>query len=180
VSQTVIGTTRWGVRALTGPPAPFPLNPQGYADKPTWEPFPAPLVTSEDDQDGPGKTAVAGLVAMAAQWGWAVRVTYAKGWMTHGTTGRPSEHPRESLLVRMSRGDRRAVARYVDGGSSWSWDTLRAWKVGEFPQAVAGFTEFQAAVFGPVHGPSLADAKLGPMLGPKRPTKAQLKVAAGE
>lgn len=96
-------------------PRPVELAPERY---------PPPLVTSRDGVQGPTKTAVAGLVRLAEGHGWTVQVTYAKGYVQHAGTGKPSAQPRESLAVRMERAGHRAVAIYVDHGATWSWDTL--------------------------------------------------------
>ncbi len=169
-----------GVLSLSGPAAPFPLNPAGYGDRPDWAPFPDPLVTSRDGEIGPAKTAVAALEAMAAGYGWTAVVTYAKGYTMHARTGLPGAEPRSSLAVRMARADRRAVAVYLEGPSSWAWGSFYEWRLGEFPNMPGSLTEFQAMVFGPVHGPTLKDAGLGPMLGPRLPTAAERKAAALE
>lgn len=96
------------------------LGPRPPVPEP--EPYPEPVVSSRDGVPGPKKTAVAALVRLAEAHGWSVQVTYAKGCFPHGATGRPGA-PKESLAVRMERGQERAVAVYV-GGSTWSWDTL--------------------------------------------------------
>jgi hypothetical protein len=132
------------------------------------DPYPAPLVTSEDGAPGPVKTAVTSLVREVTAVGWTAVVTYAKGWMPHATHGRPGAQPVESLAVRMHRGDRRAVAIYVSG-SSWSWDSLWVWALGEFPDKPGTISAFRDAVLGSVNDrPSLKDLGWGPVQGPRR------------
>ncbi len=161
---------------MIGPSAPYPLHPDVEAmyhrDKvaPPAEPFPAPLITSEDGVDGPLKTAVADLERMAKVFGWSGRITYAKGWVMN-QYGRPGAEPRGNLAVRLARGRERAVATYQEGSSSWTWDMLYLLAAGQAPRKATTLAEFQAMVFGPVHGPILG----GPMHGPKRPTPAQWK-----
>ena len=112
------------------------------------DPYPAPIVSSRDGVQGPTKSAVAGLTKLAERYGWSVLVTYAKGFVQHGSTGKPSPAPRESLAVRMQRPGGYMVAVYVDHGSSWSWDTL--WVAGENPRPFRQIGAFMDAVFGSV------------------------------
>jgi hypothetical protein len=115
----------------------------GLGPRPPAEPrelYPAPEVTSRDGVAGPEKRAVRDMVRAVGATGWAAKVTYAKGHVPHATTGRPGAEPRESLAVRMWRGDQRAVAVYVDHGAGWSWDTL--WILGEHPRKYPAVTAF--------------------------------------
>lgn len=138
---------------LAGPRAPFPMEadvPAGYRpDGPQPAPwdstvmrrpapvvkpaFPEPLVDSTEGASIPVKAAAVALRKHAEATGWSVLETYAKGWVPHSKTGRPGAQPKESVALRMSRGDQRAVAVYV-GAGSWSWDTMLTWRDGTFPQ----------------------------------------------
>lgn len=137
------------------------------------EPWPDPeLVNREVAADG--KTAVRDLVVLAQAHGWTAVVTQARGaWP--GVAGRPTIQ-RESLAVRLNRGDERAVAVYVEAatGRTWAWDALWAWRAGQFPQdhdaAISLFldrlfgllcksampTDWSCPYFGPMHGPKRA------------------------
>lgn len=116
------------------------------------DPYPTPLVSSRDSQDGPVKRAVADMVKLAQACRWTVSTTYARGWVPHAKLGTPSTEPRDSVAVRMFRGDQRAVAVYVDHGSSWGWDTLYRWRVGVFPHKDVAVTPFLDALFGTPQG----------------------------
>lgn len=147
---------------LIGPPAFLPAELSTFEPEPgpdfdpaavrrTWPEdkteatFPAPLVTSSDQAEGPAKRAVTTLVKEMESAGWSVKVTYAKGWTPNASTGRPSAQPKESLAVRASRAGQRAVAAYFSG-SSWSWETLYVWTDGQFPDKHANITTFRKAV----------------------------------
>jgi len=94
---------------------------------PVQEPFPAPAVTS--DLIGPVqdiKTPVINLATKAEAMGWTTHITYAEGHAPHSTTGRPGPR-RPSLAVRMRHSAYGAVAVYVGGSSSWSWDFMYLW-----------------------------------------------------
>lgn len=127
------------------------------------EVYPAPEVTSRDMVAGPVKSAVEDLADQAGTFGWSVDVTYARGCFPHATTGRPGP-VRDSLAVRMARGNARAVAVHK-GGASWSWDTLAHQTPGRWPVRYPDLSRFTDGVFGPVHHPVRA---AGPMLGPAR------------
>ena len=108
---------------MTGPLVAFPLRSEwekaaGVVQQE--EPYPAPLVTSEDGMDAvlPHPAPVDELAAYAEGLGWeVVRITYAEGWMPHSIHGTPGSRPKTSWAVRMRRGDQRAVAVYM--GSAW-------------------------------------------------------------
>lgn len=143
--------------------ATLPAVPESHA-------WPAPEVTSTPTTDYRGKSAVASMVSAVQARGWSVVVTEACGAYP-GVGGRPSRQ-RWSLAVRMACGPRRAVAVYSEGpseGSSWAWDSLWWWTAG-FPRLhmEEGVTGFMDALLGPVQDrPTLKDAGLGPMHGPK-------------
>lgn len=120
-------------------PRPEPPAPPAY---------PAPEITSRDGVTGPEKRAVVALEELARAHGWLTRVTYAKGHLQHGTTGKPGA-VRDSLAVRMVRGaGDYAVAVYVDRGHSWSWETM--WHAGQRkPVGYDTINTFLDAVFGP-------------------------------
>lgn len=109
-------------------------------------PYPAPSVTSEDGLPGPAKLAVGSMESHAVLHGWNIRTTYAKGHVPHARLGTPSVTPRESLAVRMWRGEQRAVAVYVGVDKVWSWTTLYLWRLGEFPTKYAAVTPFLDAL----------------------------------
>jgi hypothetical protein len=114
-------------------------------EPPARDPYPAPLVTSDQGVTGPDKRAVKALTELCRPFGWDTVVTYAEGCFPHATTGQPGP-PRPSLAVRMERGREFAVAVYV-GGSTWSWDTLsilRAGRIERHPQ----IGDFLDALFG--------------------------------
>ena len=115
------------------------LGPRPEPDPAT--PYPAPEITSEDGVAGPDKRAVVAMCKLAQDYGWTVRVTYARGCYPHASTGRPGPQ-RDSLAVRMARGPERAVAVYRSG-STWSWDTLWHWITGQWPTRFGEVTPFQ-------------------------------------
>lgn len=108
--------------------------------------YPAPEVTSKDGLIGPAKRAVGDMERHAVLHGWNIRTTYAKGYVPHARLGTPGATPKESLAVRMWRGEQRAVAVYVGTASAWSWTTLYLWRLGEFPTKYATVTPFLEAL----------------------------------
>lgn len=105
-------------------------------------PFPRPEVPSTAvPVDAVAKKAAKDLALYAIGKGWTVLVTRARGCFPHGSTGRPGP-PRDSLAVRMARGDDRAVAVYVQG-SAWTWDTLYRWQVGHWHRKLKTITELR-------------------------------------
>lgn len=111
--------------------APAPVKPEFYARKypEPAQPYPAPLVTS-DDPIPAGVTKprpVADLEALARSVGWNVRSTYAEGYLPHAAHGTPGKEPKRSWAVRLERNGSRAVAvRTEDVWTSfWVWSRER-------------------------------------------------------
>lgn len=130
-------------------PRPAPYDPMALARRyaePEVIVYPAPAVTSKDGLPGPAKAAVGDMETHAVLHGWNIRTTYAKGHVPHARLGTPSATPRESLAVRMWRGEQRAVAVYVGAGKSWSWTTLYLWRLSEFPTKYINVTSFRDAL----------------------------------
>lgn len=130
------------------------------------EPYPVPEVTSRDGVDGPAKRAVDDLTRLAAVFGWQARITYARGCFPHAAHGTPGG-VKDSLAVRLWRGQERAVAVYVGSEKAWAWDTLAYWRLGSqgWPQRAADLSSFVDMACGVVHRPVKA---AGPILGPAR------------
>jgi hypothetical protein len=126
----------------------YDRTPAPVAQAVVAKPYPRPEITSRDGVQGPQKDAVDDLVAMARAHGWTAVVTYSRGCLPHGTTGKPSA-VKDTLAVRMVRGLERAVAMYVSG-SSWSWDTFILWRqdVAASMQVITGIGIFQDLMFG--------------------------------
>jgi hypothetical protein len=124
------------------------------APQPEVERYPAPLISSRDGVPGPVKRAVRDMERTMSMAGWSVMVTYAKGWIPHGSLGTPGTEPRESLAVRMARenGRQRAVAVYVDHGASWAWDTLCVWRMDGRPRMCATVSAFYETMIGKPQG----------------------------
>lgn len=128
-------------------PAPYDPAVMARPAPETAVAYPAPTVTSEDGLPGLVKLAVVNMELTARGSGWNTRTTYAKGHVPHARLGTPSATPRESLAVRMWRGEQRAVAVYVaTAGGAWSWTTLYLWRLGEFPTKYATVTPFLDAL----------------------------------
>lgn len=87
------------------------------------EPYPVPEIPAHITDDYMGKRAVLMTVALARSLGWDVVVTRARGCWPHRTTGAPGPQ-RDSLAVRMRRDGIPAAAVYVQGTSTWAWETL--------------------------------------------------------
>lgn len=106
----------------------YPFPPPGVAPSPaTAEPYPAPLLTSDDPYDGPTSKPAADLLKLALAHGWTGRITYAKGYVPHAAYGTPGKAPKFSEALRLVRGDRHAVAVRLGGswGSLWTWSGTR-------------------------------------------------------
>lgn len=128
----------------------MPIDPSAYARdwdaflerEPEAPPFPAPVVTSQDGGEVPDKIAVRRVVSAAEGAGWTAVLTYACGHVPHATTGRPSDNPKDSIAVRLSRGQEVAFAVYTNTSrSTWSWGTMY---VNRFRKA--DITEFEEAL----------------------------------
>jgi len=106
----------------------FPMKvdlPEGFFP-PSDESFPEPIITSRDSVDIPTPSPVLTLLAFAERLSWESRLTYAKGWMPHATTGWPLG-PYETWALRLRRGDCRAVAirKGDDWKAFWTWSPRR-------------------------------------------------------
>lgn len=149
------------------PLASFPLRIDWERTQPAAgrEPWPEPELRARITTDYPRP--VASLVATFAKRGWTAVVTEARGCLP--SVGQRPSRQRTNYAVRMAHGGCRAVAIYTEGpeeGSAWGWDAMYQWVNGTFPHGYATVTEFVDGLLGAVYGPSLADAGLGPMLGP--------------
>lgn len=115
-------------------------------DEPETPPFPEPKLRSH--RIGldccPSKSAVDDLSVFAREHGWIVVVTHAKGSFPHATTGRPSV-AKDSLAVRMSRGDDRAAAVYVSG-ATWTWQFIYRWGITTSPRKLSTLKELHSAL----------------------------------
>jgi hypothetical protein len=134
------GPPAWAPQELTdrpepwcGPAAPMPsraLDMTRDADVEA-QSFPEPLVRSTDGIAPPVKRGVTDLLKYAEARGWTVaRHQYAEGFWAHASTGKPGKAPKESIGIRLERGDQYAVAVYVSG-STWSWDILYLMEAGK-------------------------------------------------
>lgn len=135
--------------ANPGPPIhAFPLRTEWDALQPIYkEPWPKPdMVNVDATQDSASwPRSVRSMVTKANTQGWSVLVTKAKG--SWPTTGKKPSRARYSFAVRMSRGEDRAVAVYVEGVSekaTWSWDTLYRWTSGQRATKFENITAFDA------------------------------------
>lgn len=90
---------------------------------PEQQPFPAPLMTSDDELRLAVSQPANALLSMALVHGWLGVVTQAKGHVPHATHGRPSAQAKYSEAVRLHRGRQRAVAVRCGGtwASLWTW-----------------------------------------------------------
>ena len=105
--------------------------------------WPAPEIPGHEvPPDYLGKRAVIDLVSTAEGFGWKVKVTHAKGSLP-SVGGMPGP-ARDSLAVRLWRGDDRAVAVYCAGSKDWTWKVCRRWRLGNFPTNVQNITTFEA------------------------------------
>jgi hypothetical protein len=88
---------------------------------------PPPLQAAIEVPESSWPDPVRTLAARAVLSEWIYRVTYAKGYVPHGTTGRPSAKPKQTWAVRMMRDDCRAVAVRTDAAwtSFWTWSPRR-------------------------------------------------------
>jgi hypothetical protein len=135
------------------------------------EPWPEPEAQAieVDGTAYANRSALVSLIKLAESLEWSARVTFARGSYP-GVGQRPSRQ-RASFAVRFRRGPDAAVAVYAEGpseGSSWSWELLIRRPGGHFAAPDATITAFVDGLAGPVVArPTLADAGLGPMHGPK-------------
>ena len=121
----------------------YPFPPPGAAPVPaTAEPYPAPLLTSDDPYDGPTSKPAADLLKLALSHGWTGRITYANGYVPHATTGKAGAAPKFSEALRLVRGDRHAVAVRLGG----SWGSLWTWSGTQFFTRHKLLDEFKAAL----------------------------------
>jgi hypothetical protein len=121
----------------------YPFPPLGAAPVPaTAEPYPASLLTSDDPYDGPTSKPAADLLKLALAHGWTGRITYAKGYLPHATLGTPGKVAKFSEALRLSRGERYAVAVRTGG----SWDSLWTWSGTEFFTRHKLLDQFRAAL----------------------------------
>jgi len=115
-------------------------------EEPKEPPFPEPALRSHRAELDccPPKSAVTDLSNFARGLGWTVVVTHAKGSFPHATTGRPTA-VKDSLAVRMSRGDDRAAAVYVSG-ATWNWQFIYRWGTTTFPRKLSTLGELHSAL----------------------------------
>jgi hypothetical protein len=124
---------------------PIGLGPAAsqYTNTPTPLPWPKPEIAGHEvAPDYLGKRAVIDLVHLAEAAGWTVRVTHAKG--SYPSVGGKPGPARDSLAVRMWRGDQRAVAVYVAGAKTWDWKICRMWRLKSFPTDLRNITTLEA------------------------------------
>lgn len=108
------------------PEASLPDLPEAGEDPSA---FPAPEHTSRDpfpeDQEIP--SAVLAMRKLAESAGWAVGLTYSRGWKTHAGTGKPTTLAHMLALRMFHPGTRmRAVAFYATPTAKrdWKWDGI--------------------------------------------------------
>lgn len=78
-------------------------------------PYPAPEVGARVALDGEVSRGALSVWVTAKRAGWVVVATYARGWLSHASTGAPLRVV-DSLALRMRHPDgRRAVAVWHDG-----------------------------------------------------------------
>ena len=94
---------------------------------------PLPEVSRRAAQSAEVSTSASVLAEAATADGWAVQLTFARGARLdrYGNPGKVTD----SLAVRLSRGNRRAVATFLNGSfkTGWNWTTAPA----TIPRAVA-------------------------------------------
>lgn len=117
----------WGGPAVPDPPLvcfPMPLSLDTRTDG---EPYPPPLVTSDDPLRCVAPGPVAELGKLAGLMLWNVQITYSEGHLPHARLGTPSEKAKKIWALRMARGAQRAVAVRTDGSwtSLWTWSPQR-------------------------------------------------------
>lgn len=129
-------------------PVAFPLRIEWDRLHPAApDPYPAPAVSSRDGVipiDPP--TAFIALQVVAEAAGWDTLVQYARGHYPHARTARPGAAARESLALRLRRADESAVAAYVAGSKTWSWDYLYTWSPRQPWTKYATVTAFRVAI----------------------------------
>jgi hypothetical protein len=126
------------------PPIGLGPSTSTYTEHEAVEAWPSPeMINTPIGPPYLGKTAVAGLVRDAVTAGWTVHVTHARG--CYPSIGQKPSKQKDSLAVRMRRRDQRAVAVYVEA-STWSWDILYRWVLGEFPAKLPTITAFRAVL----------------------------------
>jgi hypothetical protein len=122
-----------------------------YTVVPEREAWPEPeVINHEVTKDYLKKSAVVSMVKLAESLGWVVVVTHARGCLP-SVGGKPSRQ-RDSLALRMSRGQERAVAVYTDApteGATWSWDSMYRWINHSPLQRYASVTAFKKALHEP-------------------------------
>lgn len=110
--------------------------------------YPKPVVTSVQapPPDMLVPASVIALHGLAAEYGWQWALTYSRGWMPHGSTGRPTAE-RHLLAVRIGGhplNDRQAYAVYskpVSGGT-WAWSSVWCWGP-KVPPCSMGITDLK-------------------------------------
>lgn len=164
---------RGGSLAAPEPPlVAFPLKSEWVLLHPEApEAFPVPLRASTETGGTPEvPSGVLKLQRDAQGAGWATEVTYALGYMSHATHGRPGAEPKPSWALRMARGAQRAVAVHRGG----AWDSFWRWSPDQFFTPSASLAEFTERVAG-----AMADLPSGTEWAkmlvkyPLRPTRKQ-------
>lgn len=116
-----------------GVPSVTPYRPTAAeteeAERP--EPIPEPEMRSTPIDDADLSRGPRLVVSAAREAGWTVEATLSRGPSLHKTQW-TSLGVRNSVLVRLSRGDRRAVAAWMtDGKDKFGFDFAWIWTAGE-------------------------------------------------
>lgn len=121
----------------------YPFPPPGEAPpEEARAPYPAPSLTSVMPYAQPASKPAAALLLLAGAHGWQGVITFARGRMPHSIHGTPGAAEKFSEALRLSRGDRRAVAVRMGG----SWSSLWTWSGSEFFTRHATLEAFKGAL----------------------------------